>query len=176
MNRAKASITATLASTILAIPIIGLGADKSPDADFFKHAAAAGIAEVDAGQLAEQKGSSQAVKDFGAMMVKDHTAANDKLKSIAASENIDLPSKPGLKDMAAKVKLEALSGDAFDKAYIKNQIAAHRQAVALFRKEAASGQDPQPKAFAASTLPTLKSHLKKIDEIAAEAGVTTKNK
>jgi putative membrane protein len=176
MNRAKVSITATLAATILAIPMMALGADKSPDGDFFKHAAEAGIAEVEAGQLAQQKGSSQAVKDFGAMMVKDHSAANDKLKSIAASENVDLPSKPGMKDVAAKVKLEAVSGDAFDKAYIKNQIAAHQQAVALFRKEAASGQDAQAKAFAASTLPTLRSHLKKIDEIAAQAGVTTKSK
>jgi putative membrane protein len=175
MNRAKVSTTATIA-TILAMPMIALAADKSPDADFFKHAAEAGIAEVEAGQLAEQKGSSQAVKDFGAMMVKDHTAANDKLKSIAASENVDLPGKPGVKDMAAKAKLEVLSGDAFDKAYIKNQVGAHQQAVALFRKEAASGQDAQAKAFATATLPTLKSHLKKIDEIAAEAGVTTKSK
>jgi putative membrane protein len=77
--------------------------------------------------------------------------------------------------MAAKAKLEVLSGDSFDKSYIKSQVAAHRQAVALFRKEAASGQDAQAKAFAAATLPTLKSHLQKIDGIATEAGVTTKS-
>jgi putative membrane protein len=176
MKRAKLSITAAIASTILTLPVIALGADKSPDADFFKQAAQAGMAEVEAGQLAQDKGSSAAVKDFGAMMVKDHTAANEKLKGIATGENVDLPSGPSLKDKAAKAKLEVLSGDTFDKAYIKNQVAAHRQAVALFRKEAASGQDTQAKAFAASTLPTLKSHLKKIDEIAAQAGVTTKSK
>ena len=173
MNRATASIIATLASTILAVPVLALAADKNPDADFFKRAAQAGIAEVEAGKLAQDKGSSQAVKDFGAMMVRDHTAANDKLKSIASSENVDLPSSSGVKNMASKAKLEVLTGDAFDKAYIKNQVAAHRQAVALFRKEAASGQDPQAKAFAAATLPTLKAHLKKIDEIAAHAGVTS---
>jgi putative membrane protein len=176
MNRAKVSITATMVATMLAVPVIALGADKSPDADFFKQAAEAGVAEVEAGKLAQDKGSSAAVKDFAAMMVKDHTAANDKLKSLAASENIDLPNHAGPKDMAAKVKLQVLSGDSFDKAYIKNQVGAHRQAVALFRKEAASGQDEQAKAFATATLPTLKSHLKKIDEIAAEAGVTTKSK
>jgi putative membrane protein len=176
MNRAKVSITAAMASTILALPVIALAADKSPDADFFKQAAQAGMAEVEAGTLAQEKGSSAAVKDFGAMMVKDHTAANDKLKSIAAGENVDLPSGTSVKDKATKAKLEVLSGDAFDKAYIKNQVAAHRQAVALFRKESASGQDAQAKAFAASTLPKLKSHLTKIDEIAAQAGVTTKSK
>jgi putative membrane protein len=176
MNRVKASTIATVASSILALPVIALGADKNPDADFFKHAAEAGIAEVEAGKLAQDKGSSQAVKDFGAMMVTDHSAANDKLKSIATAENVDLPSSSSVKDMATKAKLEVLSGDTFDKSYIKSQVTAHRQAVALFRKEAASGQDSQAKAFAAATLPALKGHLKKIDGIAAEAGVTSKAK
>jgi putative membrane protein len=176
MKRVKASTIATLASAILALPAIALGADKNPDADFFKHAAEAGIAEVEAGKLAQDKGSSQAVKDFGAMMVKDHTAAADKLESIAAAENVDLPSTSSVKDMATKAKLEVLTGDTFDKSYIKGQVAAHRQAVALFRKEAASGQDAQAKAFAAATLPTLKAHLKKIDGIAVDAGVTSKAK
>ena len=176
MNRPTASLINMLASTLLAVPVLGLAADKNPDADFFKQAAQAGIAEVEAGQLAQEKGSSEAVKDFGAMMVKDHTAANDKLKSIATGENVDVPSSAGMKDMAAKAKLKIMSGDSFDKAYIKSQVTAHRQAVALFRKEAASGQDAQAKAFAASTLPTLKAHLKKIDGIAAQAGVTVKSK
>lgn len=174
MNRAQASTIATLASTILALPLIALGAEKNPDADFFKHAAEANIAEVEAGKLAQDKGNSQAVKDFGAMMVKDHSAATDKLKSIAAGENVDLPGSSGVKNMASKAKLQVLTGDSFDKSYIKNQVAAHRQAVALFRKEAASGRDAQAKAFAAATLPTLKAHQKQIDQIAAGAGVTMK--
>jgi putative membrane protein len=176
MNRATASIMTLLASTLLAVPVLALAADKNPDADFYKRAAQAGIAEVEAGKLAQEKGKSQAVKDFGAMMVKDHTAANEKLQNIAASENIDLPTHASMKDMAAKAKLQVLSGDAFDKAYIKNQVAAHREAVALFRKEAAAGRDPPAKAFAAVTLPTLQGHLKKIDGIAAQAGVTVKSK
>jgi putative membrane protein len=176
MKRVKASTIATLVSSVLILPAIAVGADKNPDADFFKHAAEAGIAEIEAGKLAQDKGSSTAVKDFGAMMVKDHTAAADKLKSVAAAENVDLPMTSSVKDMATKAKLEVLSGDTFDKSYIKGQVSAHRQAVALFRKEAASGQDAQAKAFAAATLPTLKAHLKKIDGIAADAGVTSKAK
>lgn len=171
MNRFEASTIAILAATILAVPLAALGADKSPDSNFFKQAAEGGIGEVEAGKLAQEKGSSQAVKDFGAMMVKDHSAAGDKLKSLAAGENVDLPSTSGVKNMASKAKLEVLTGDSFDKSYIKSQVVAHRQAVALFRKEAVSGNDAQAKAFAAATLPTLKAHQKKIDQIAAEAGV-----
>jgi putative membrane protein len=158
---------------LLAAPVLAFAADN-PDAAFFKNAAEGGISEVDAGTLAQSKGTSQAVKDFGAMMVKDHTAANDKLKTIAAAENVKLPTSASVGQMAAKAKLEMLSGDTFDKSYIKNQLKAHRRTVALFKKEVATGQDAQAKAFATETLPTLQAHLKKIHEIATEAGVDTK--
>jgi putative membrane protein len=158
---------------LLAMPAFAFAADN-PDASFFKHAAEGGIAEVEAGTLAQSKGNSQAVKDFGAMMVKDHGAANDKLKSIASAENVSLPSTSSVSQMATKGKLEVLSGDTFDKSYIKGQVKAHRETIALFRKESATGQDAQAKAFATETLPTLKAHLKAINKIAADAGVTTK--
>jgi putative membrane protein len=170
----KRAMVSTLTSLLLAVPILAVAADKSPDESFFKHAAEGGIAEVEAGTLAQSKGSSQAVKDFGAMMVKDHSAANDKLKAIASAENVSLPTSSSVKQMASKAKLEVLTGDTFDKSYIKGQITAHQQTVALFKKEIASGTDAQAKAFATETLPTVRSHLKKIHQIAAEAGVTAK--
>ncbi len=146
----------------------------SPDVSFYKNAAEAGIAEVEDGDLATTKGNSQAVKDFGARMVKDHGAANDKLKALAATKGVDLPTSASVSDMATKAKLDVLSGDTFDKSYIKSQIKAHRQAVALFKKEIASGQDADAKAFATQTLPTLRSHLSEIEKIAADAGISTK--
>ncbi|HEY4443376.1 MAG TPA: DUF4142 domain-containing protein [Steroidobacteraceae bacterium] len=144
----------------------------SPDASFYKHAAQGGIAEVEAGNLAQQKSSNQKVKDFGAMMVKDHTAANDKLKALADSKSVSLPSTSSVRQTAAKAKLEVLSGETFDKSYIKGQVKAHQNTIALFRKEIASGQDPDAKAFAKETLPTVRSHLKAINAIASSAGVS----
>jgi putative membrane protein len=146
----------------------------SPDASFYKKAAEGGMFEVDAGKLAQDKGESQGVKDFGAMMVKDHSAGNDKLKSIAASKGVDLPSSSSIGQMATKAKLDVLSGATFDKSYIKSQVKAHRETIGLFRKEAASGQDADAKAFAAATLPTLREHMKAINKLAAAAGVSTK--
>jgi putative membrane protein len=159
-----------LALLILAAPLAAVAADD-PDASFYNKAAEAGMYEVDAGTQAQDKGTSQAVKDFGAMMVKDHSAANDKLKALAATKNISLPTTASVGQMASKAKLDVLSGDTYDKAYIKSQIKAHRATIALFKKEAASGQDPDAKAFAVATLPTLHAHLKKINSIAADAGV-----
>jgi putative membrane protein len=158
-----------LAFLILAAPLAAFGADANPDASFYKHAAEGGLFEVDAGNLAQQKSSNQAVKDFGAMMVKDHSAANQKLQSIAASKNITLPTSPSMKQMATKAKLDVLSGDTFDKSYIKSQVAAHEQTVALFQKEIATGQDPDAKAFASQTLPTIRAHLKAIRSIEANS-------
>ena len=165
---------ATVLWLALAAPL-GAFAD-SPDSSFYKVAAEAGLSEVELGNLAQEKGSTQQVKDFGAMMVKDHSAANDKLKSLATAKSITLPSSSGVRQTAQKAKLEVLSGETFDKSYIKSQLAAHRQAVALFKKEANSGQDSDAKAFAAATLPTLRGHLKQISSIAAAEGVGTKHK
>jgi len=156
-----------------AAPLLGVAAD-SPDAAFYKKAAEGGLAEVDAGNLAQQKSNNAKVKDFGAMMVKDHTAANDKLKSLAASKNITLPSSPSVGQMAEKAKLDVLSGDTFDKSYIRGQVKDHEDTIALFKKEVASGEDADAKAFATATLPTLQHHLKAIRAIAAESGVSAK--
>lgn len=163
------TILLAVALSASAAPV--LGADTTPDATFYKNAAEGGMAEVELGNLAQKNGKSQSVKDFGVMMVKDHSAANEKLKSVAAAKIVALPSSPSMGQMATKAKLEALSGDAFDKAYIKDMTKDHEEDIKEFNKEAVSGKDPDAKAYAASTLPTLEEHLRKIQSIAASSGV-----
>jgi putative membrane protein len=158
------------ASVCMALPLTLFAADN-PDASFYKKAAEGGIAEVQMGRLAHDKSSTQSVKDFGAMMMKDHSAANDKLKAIADGKGIKLPASPSVVQRASKTKLEVLTGNTFDKSYIKGMIEDHQEDIKEFQKEAGSGQDPDAKAFAASTLPILKAHLKKIQEIASAQGV-----
>jgi putative membrane protein len=143
----------------------------SPDSSFIKSAAEGGMSEVELGQLAQQKAMNPAVKGFGAMMVKDHTAANEKLKALAATKQVGLPDSPSVMQKASKAKLDMMSGDSFDKSYVKGMIDDHKDDIKEFQKEAADGKDPQVKAFAAATLPTLKMHLKKIQSIAATAGI-----
>jgi putative membrane protein len=157
---------------ILALPAMGLAA-KSPDQSFYKAAAEGGLAEVEQGNLAQQKGQSQNVKDFAAMMVHDHSAANAKLQAIASTKGIDLPSSPSVTQMATIGKLKVLSGDAFDKSYIKGMVKDHQDDIAAFEKEAKEGKDADARQFAVSTLPTLKTHLSKIQSIAASNHVST---
>lgn len=155
----------------LALAPLAFGADD-PDATFYKKAAEGGIFEVDTGNQAAKASNNQEVKDFGSMLVTDHTAANDKLKGIAASKNISLPTTASVGQMAEKAKLDVLTGDTYDKSFIDTQIKAHEQTIALFKKEAASGRDSDAKAFAAATLPTLRKHLKDARSIAAKEGYT----
>jgi putative membrane protein len=161
--------SAMLGMSFLLIGVAALAG--SPDASFMKSAAEGGMSEVELGQLAQQKASNPAVRDFGAMMVKDHTAANDKLKALAASEQVTLPDSPSLMQKASKAKLNMLSGDSFDKSYVKGMIDDHKEDIKEFQNEISEGKDPQARAFASATLPTLQMHLQKIQSIAASAGI-----
>jgi putative membrane protein len=154
-----------------ALPLVAYAADN-PDSSFYKHAAEAGLAEVSDATLASQSATDPKLKDFAAMMVKDHSAANDKLSALAGSKNISLPTSASVTQMATHAKLKLESGDTFDKSYIKDQISAHRATLRLLRKEIAMGQDPDAQAFAKSVLPTVQGHLKAINTIAAADGVT----
>jgi putative membrane protein len=153
------------------VPVLVWGADSNPDESFYKNAGEGGLAEVAAGKLAESKASNTALKDFGGMMVKDHSTADQKLWAAAAARGVKMPTTPSVEQVAAGDRLKLLSGDSFDKAYIKNQLEAHRDTVALFKKEMASGRDKDARQFAEATLPTVEAHLEKIMKIASAAGV-----
>ena len=108
---------------------------------------------------------------FAAMMVKDHSAANDKLKKLADSKSVKLPEGPSVTQKAQKKMLEMKSSSSFDKDYIEGQVKAHEETVELLKKEISSGKDADAKAFASEVLPTVEAHLTKINQIAADSGV-----
>ena len=135
----KLMIFIALASS-LAAASIALGA-ADPDAPFYKKAAEGGLFEVEAGNQAQTKANDQRVKDFGSVLVTDHTAANQQLQSLAASKGITLPTSASVGQMAEKAKLDALTGDTYDKSFIRGQIKAHQRTIALFQKEIGSGQE-----------------------------------
>jgi putative membrane protein len=153
-----ANILQTCTLTLL-VSLATQGAFAAQDDNFVDDASAKGVAEVEAGKLAEEKGSAADVKSFADMMVKDHTAANAKLKSIADAKNLKVSDSAELVDKAKTMILELRSAKSFDQAYANNQVKAHEATIALFEKEASEGKDAEIKAFAKETLPTLKAHL-----------------
>jgi len=130
------------------------------DSTFAKDAAQGGMAEVKLGQLAEERGSSQEVKNFGRRMVEDHSKANDQLKQTAATDNITLPSGTSMEDRHTYDQLSKLSGAEFDRAYANDMVRDHEKDISAFQKEAQDGHNRQMKDFASQTLPTLQDHLR----------------
>jgi putative membrane protein len=146
-------------------PLRAADSVSAGDKTFVMKAAQGGMTEVQLGQLATAKGTSQDVKDFGSKMVADHGKANGELKSIASSKGITLPDNLDSKHQAMVDKMNGLSAAAFDKAYVDAMVAAHKKDDALFTKEASSGQDADIKAFAAKTDEMVKMHLSMIQDI-----------
>ncbi|TMI71602.1 MAG: DUF4142 domain-containing protein [Bacteroidetes bacterium] len=128
-------------------------------AAFLPEAADGGMAEVQQGQLAQQKGNNQAVKDFGAMMVRDHSAANDRLKALATQRNVTLPDSVSSKHKKMMETLNKKSGKEFDRFYINEMVKDHQEDVKAFEQAANKVSDLEVKAFINNTLPTLKTHL-----------------
>lgn len=135
------------------------------DAKFAVAAANGGMAEVELGTLAQQKAANQKVKDFGGMMVSDHSKANDEMKALAKSKGITLPDSIDSKEQKVKNDLSAKMGADFDKAYVSNMIDDHKEDIKEFEDAAKNLKDPDLKAFAVKTLPTLKMHLDAIQKI-----------
>jgi putative membrane protein len=137
----------------------GMANMSSQDRNFLMDAAMGGMMEVELGQVATQKGGSDAVKQFGQRMVDDHSKANTELMSLASNKSITLPSTLDEKHREQVTKLSNMSGPEFDRAYSKLMVSDHTKDVAEFEKEGTRGADPDLKAFASKTLPTLQEHL-----------------
>jgi putative membrane protein len=135
------------------------------DQAFAKDAARGGMAEVKLGKLAEDNGSSEAVKTFGTRMVAEHTKAGHKLKEAAAQEHIALPTDLAAKDQATYDRLSKLSGADFDRAYAQDMVKDHQQDLRDFQREANHGNDDVIKAFAAQTVPMIQQHLDQAKEM-----------
>ncbi|MBK0380276.1 DUF4142 domain-containing protein [Mucilaginibacter segetis] len=137
----------------------------SDDAEFATKLANGGMTEVALGKIAQEKGTSQKVKDFGSMMVTDHSKANDELMAIAKAKNITLPATPDDEHQKMINDLSAKTGTDFDKAYVDAMVDGHEKTVSLLEDGAQNCKDADLKAFAAKILPTVKGHLEKIKEI-----------
>jgi putative membrane protein len=139
---------------------------SSSDKKFVHSALEGGNAEVKLGQLAAQKGNSEDVKQFGQKMVDDHTKLGDQMKQIAQQQGIQVPEGIPSKDKALEARLNSLSGDAFDKAYIKAMVQDHKKDLSEFKKEASSGNATSIKDAASQGAQVISEHLQMAQQMA----------
>jgi len=140
-------------------------ATDAETSSFLVKAADGGMTEVKLGQLAQQKGNDPRVKDFGSMMVHDHSAVNDQVKTLAAQRNVTLPDSVSDDHKKEIADLSAKSGKAFDKAYVSAMVKGHESTIDLFEKSLDKSNDSEVKTFINNTLPKVRNHLDSIKAI-----------
>jgi len=152
----------------------GQGQDPSAqmmDKAFVRNALQGGMAEVQLGQLALQKSSNDDVKQFAQRMVDDHTKLGDEMKQVAQQMSVKPPDSISGKDKSTINKLQALNGDAFDKAYIKDMVKDHEKDQKEFKQEAQNASNPALKQAAAQGEQVVSQHLQMIQQIAQKDNV-----
>jgi putative membrane protein len=127
--------------------------------NFLTKAANSGMAEVQLAKLAQQKATIDAVKNFAAMLERDHSAANNQVKNLAGQRNVALPASPSEDKQKMYTDMEKMTGKGFDKEYISMMVKSHNDGINLFEDTRSNASDIDVKNFADKTLPTLKMHL-----------------
>jgi putative membrane protein len=146
------------------------------DKMFVKRALQGGMAEVQLGQLTLQKSNNDQVKQFAQRMIDDHTKLGDEMKPVAQQLGVSDPNGVSKKDRATMAKLQALSGTAYDEAYIRDMVKDHKQDLTEFQTEAASGQDQTVKDAASQGSKVIAQHLQMIQQIAKDQNVNMASK
>ena len=168
----KVKLLIALCATVLCGASIALAqAPTDADKHFVRDAIEGGNGEVQLGQLAQQKSASADVKEFGRKMVTDHTRLGEQMKTVAGNVGVTAPSGTSVGGKATAAKLKLLSGDSFDKAYIKTMVKAHRDDLQAFQKEASSGTSPEIRAAAKKGAGMVQHHLEMAEQIAKNHNV-----
>jgi putative membrane protein len=161
MNRTDLSVYCLAVALFGALaPGQAFAAPPMSDQKFVDFAAQTDMVEAHLGDLAQSAGDSQAVKDYGQMLTTDHTSDYQKLQSVAQQAGLTVPTAiDAVHNRSMVGPMHHLKGAAFDKKFSRDMVTGHTQALAIYKKEAADGQNPALKAYAQETLATLDKHL-----------------
>ncbi|HEX4021047.1 MAG TPA: DUF4142 domain-containing protein [Acidobacteriaceae bacterium] len=144
-----------------------------PDRDFVSNVYRSGMAEVQLGKLAAQKGSSDDVKQFGQKMVDDRTQLNGQMEWAAQHMHLKLPSGISKKDKRLIVQLQGMSGTQFDDAYIVAMVKAHKDDAETFQTEAGQTKNPNLQRLAQQGSDTIAQDQQRIEKIAESHNLMT---
>lgn len=153
---------------------LAAAAGRPTDPQIAHIAYSAGVIDVEAAELALKKTRNPLVKAFAEAMRKDHAAVNDMALALVKKLNVtpeDNATSQALASAAAakRAELNGLDGAAFDKAYIENEVAYHRQVNgALETLLIPSAQDAELKRLLETGLKLFQGHQQHAEHVAAE--------
>ena len=138
---------------------------SAEDSKFLEEAIRGNMAEVQMGELAKQRAQSKDVRDYGQMLVDDHSKANQKAEAIARNLGVTVPTEPTAKQKQEHDAMAKLSGAQFDSMFMSHMVQDHQEDVGKYMAQAQSGDSSKVTEYAKDTLPTLRSHLSKAQSI-----------
>lgn len=155
------------ACAIVALATAGVvSAQEDPEAKFLDEAVRGNVAEVKMGELAQQRGQSEAVRDFGEMLVEHHSKALKESAELAEDLKVIPPAQPSAEQTRKLESLGRLSGAEFDRQFASEMVKAHEEAIAKYEKHAQSNTgDAKVREHAEEALPTLKQHLAMAEQL-----------
>jgi putative membrane protein len=131
-----------------------LAADAPPTADVLNKLHQSDQKEIEAGKVAQKNGQSKEVRDYGKMLVKDHTAADKKVTHLAKKENIPLTA-----EVTTGKAMEGMpAGSSFDQKFARDMVDDHKKDIAEVTDARDNTSDPQLKQLLSDMLPTLQKH------------------
>jgi putative membrane protein len=168
--RAALVATGVLGGLVLATaPAV---AQSDQDANWLRAAHQGNLAEIAAGNTAREKGASQEVRSIGALLVADHTALDANVRNTARRLGVSLPESPPPEQRAELTRVAAMSGAAFDRAWVEAMIKSHRAALANGEQQMRSGSAPEARQIAASSAPVIQRHIDRLLRARTMTGTT----
>jgi putative membrane protein len=156
----KRMVSAVCCLVLCSLPALAQKAGSMSDQQFVDFAAQTDMVEANLGQLAQTVAAKQDVKDYGQMLVTDHTQDYGQLSTAAQQANLTVPNAIDSEHNKAMIDpFQKLKGAAFDRKYIQEMIAGHTKAIAIYKKEASDAQNAAIKNYAQTALPVLQKHL-----------------
>lgn len=136
------------------------------DAEFVQAAANTDAFEIQSSELAAERAARQDVKDFAGMMVRDHRATTQELATLAPRLNMPVPAPQLAADMTGDLnRMRGLSGEAFDDAYLDEQVEAHNNAIGTFERYIQGASAGPLRDWAQATLPKLRTHRDNVQRL-----------
>jgi putative membrane protein len=172
-RRLAVVVTAGVGLAITAVGAAGAAAGttvpNAQDREFLVAAHQSNLTEIAAGRAAQQKATTDVVRQHGQIFIRDHTRLDASLRQVAQQLNVDLPGEPNAQQRATLASVSAKSGAAFDQAWLASQLAGHRAAKALGQRELANGSDAAVLRLARTAAPVIQTHLSMLEEATGTA-------
>ncbi|MGK5741974.1 DUF4142 domain-containing protein [Micromonospora sp. URMC 103] len=144
---------------------------SSQDTQYLQAIHQTNLFEITTGELAQQKGQNQQVKDLGKMFVTDHTQLDQTVQQTAQQLNVQLPNGPTQDQQAVIDRLNNASGANFDREWVTAQLAGHVQSIQATQTEISQGSEQSVIQLAQTALPVLQAHYDELVQLAQQLGV-----